>query len=90
MRSEDVWGKICLELYALDWRFSGLFATAVAQGQVTQSAEGAGQSLRVGTEFSNLQAGFPINSNVRLSGVGVFGNFNWNYRYMVLRRKPAF
>lgn len=62
---------------------AGLFTAAVAQGQVTQSAEGAGQSFRVGAEYSNLQAGFPIDSNVRLSGVGVFGNFNWNYRYGV-------
>lgn len=78
MFGKNSFGVVCARLAIL-----GLFATAVAQGQVTQSAEGAGQSLRVGTEFSNLQAGFPINSNVRLSGVGVFGNFNWNYRYGV-------
>jgi opacity protein-like surface antigen len=35
----------------------------------------------VGAEYANLQAGFPNGSNLRLSGVGVFGNFNWNHTY---------
>lgn len=31
-------------------------------------------------EYANLQAGFPVGSNVRLSGVGALANFNWNHR----------
>jgi len=68
------------------WRaglaIAGLFAAA-AHGQVIPSAEGAGQSLWVGAEYANLQAGFPEGSTTRLSGVGVFGNFNWNHRFGV-------
>jgi opacity protein-like surface antigen len=67
------------------WRMgmaiAGLFAAAGAYGQVVSSAEGDGQSLWVGAEYANLQAGFPNGSNLRLSGVGVFGNFNWNHTY---------
>jgi opacity protein-like surface antigen len=68
------------------WRaglaIAGLFAAA-AHGQVIPSAEGAGQSLWVGAEYANLKAGFPEGSTTRLSGVGVFGNFNWNHRFGV-------
>jgi len=52
-----------------------LSGAAAVHGQVVQSAEGHGQSLRLGVDFSNLQAGFPIASNLRLSGVGVFWEF---------------
>jgi opacity protein-like surface antigen len=67
------------------WRvglaIAGLFAATGAYGQIVPSAEGDGQSLWVGAEYANLQAGFPNGSNLRLSGVGVFGNFNWNHTY---------
>ena len=59
----------------------GLLATAaLAHGQVVHSAQGAGPSLWVGAEYSNLKAGFPKGSSTRLSGIGVFGDLNWNRR----------
>lgn len=57
-----------------------LAAAAVAYGQSEASAFGAGQSLWIGGEYTNLQAGFPIDSSVRVSGIGVFGDYNWNHR----------
>lgn len=66
------------------WRagfaIAGLLAAAAANRQVTRSAEGAGQSLWVGGQYSNFEAGFPNGSNVRLSGIDAFVNFNWNHR----------
>jgi opacity protein-like surface antigen len=62
---------------------AGLFVASAAHCQVVQSAEGKGQSLRLGVDFSNLRAGFPIDSSLRLSGVGVFGNLNWSHKYGV-------
>ena len=49
---------------------AGLLSTGVAHGQSAPSATGTGQSLWVGAEYSNLEAGFPTDSTVRLSGVG--------------------
>ena len=43
------------------------------------SAHGPSQSLWVGGEYANLQAGFPEGSTLRLSGAGVFANYNWNH-----------
>jgi len=63
-----------------------LAAAGLAHGQVVPSAQGAGQSLWVGAEYANLQAGFPEGSNVRLSGAGVLANFNWNHRLGVEAR----
>jgi opacity protein-like surface antigen len=37
----------------------------------------------VGAEYANLQAGFPADSTLRLSGVCAFGNYNWNHHYGV-------
>lgn len=58
----------------------GVAAAGLAHGQAVPSAQGAGQSLWVGAEYAYLQAGFPVGSNVRLSGVGVLANFNWNHQ----------
>lgn len=30
-----------------------------------------------------MQAGFPVNSSVHLSGIGAFVNYNWNHRFGV-------
>jgi opacity protein-like surface antigen len=62
------------------WAMAAVLAVAVvAQGQSTYSASGVGPSLFVGAEYANLQAGFPINSDTRLSGVGGFVNYNWSH-----------
>ncbi len=55
------------------------FFAASASGQTVPSAKGGGQSLWVGAEYGNFQAGFPIGSDVRLAGMGGFVNFNWNH-----------
>jgi hypothetical protein len=69
------------------WRarlaLAGAIAAAVAHGQAAPSAKGGAQSLWVGAEYANLQAGFPNGSNARLFGVGAFGIFNWNHHYGV-------
>jgi opacity protein-like surface antigen len=58
-----------------------LLAAASAFGQALPSAEGTGASLWVGGEYSNFAAGFPNGSSVRLSGVGMFANYNWNHPF---------
>jgi opacity protein-like surface antigen len=58
-----------------------LAATAAAYGQSDASAFGTGNSLWIGGEYTNLQAGFPINSTIRVSGIGVIGNYNWNHQF---------
>ena len=56
--------------------FAGLLTAALAHGQAAPSAYGAGASLWAGAEYSNVHAGFTIDSNVRLQGVGAFVDFN--------------
>ena len=58
-----------------------VFAAAAARAQVAASSTGAGQSLWVGGEYSNLRAGFPYDSSFRLGGIGAFAAFNWNHRF---------
>jgi opacity protein-like surface antigen len=58
-----------------------LLMAAMAQAQTVPDAWGAGESLWVGAEYVNLQAGFPAGSSVRLSGIGAYGNFNWNHHF---------
>jgi len=54
---------------------------AIARAQTAPDASGAGESLWVGAEYVNLQAGFPAGSSVRLFGAGAYGNFNWNHHF---------
>jgi opacity protein-like surface antigen len=54
-----------------------------ASSQSTPSAFAGPQSLWVGAEFSNMQAGFPYGSNWRMSGIGAFAVFNWNHSFGV-------
>lgn len=56
-----------------------IFAT-LAYGQVAPSAFDRSQSIRLGLEYSNMEAGFPAGSSLRLSGIGAFGTFNWNHQ----------
>jgi opacity protein-like surface antigen len=59
---------------------AGLLAAAAAMhSQSTDSSLGPSQSLWVGAEYSNLHAGFPNGSDLRLSGIGGFANYNWNH-----------
>ncbi|MFT4111194.1 outer membrane beta-barrel protein [Silvibacterium sp.] len=58
-------------------------AMMTASAQVAQSSTGAGQSLWVGGEYSNLRAGFPYESSYRLGGIGAYADFNWNYHISV-------
>jgi opacity protein-like surface antigen len=51
---------------------------APATAQVNPSAFRNARSFWVGAEYSNVNASFPYQSNSRLSGVGVFADFNWN------------
>jgi opacity protein-like surface antigen len=37
------------------------------------------QSLWVGADFTNMQVGFPYQSNWRMSGIGTFALYNWNH-----------
>ncbi|GGG91880.1 outer membrane beta-barrel protein [Silvibacterium dinghuense] len=50
-----------------------------ACAQVAASSSGAGQSLWVGGEYTNLRAGFPYDSSYRIGGLGAYANFNWNH-----------
>ena len=49
---------------------------AAAHGQAAPSARGGGASLWAGAEYSNVRAGFPNGSSVRLGGIGAFVNYN--------------
>jgi len=60
-----------------------LLSGAIVYAQSAPSAWGAGQSLWVGAEYSYMQAGFPVDSSVHLSGIGAFVNYNWNHRFGV-------
>jgi hypothetical protein len=59
------------------WVLLALAAVA-AGGQTVPTAYAPPQTLLAGFEYANMQAGFPNGSNTRLSGVGVFLNFNFN------------
>jgi len=52
----------------------GLGAVA-AQAQVVPAYHGKVNTLWVGAEYSNLSASFPYQSSVRVSGVGIFANY---------------
>jgi len=54
--------------------------SVLAYGQVAPSSFQRSQSIRLGVEYSNMEAGFPAGSNLRLSGIGAFGTFNWNHQ----------
>jgi hypothetical protein len=60
-----------------------LVAVTVAHGQSEASSLVPTQSLWVGADYSNLHAGFPKGSNLRISGIGVFGDYNWNHQWSV-------
>ncbi|MGO8756541.1 MAG: outer membrane protein [Terracidiphilus sp.] len=62
---------------------AALLAAAAAHGQTAPAANGGGASLWAGAEYSNMQAGFPNGSSVRLDGIGGFAGYNWNHSFGV-------
>lgn len=54
-----------------------------AFAQVDASAIGSGQSIWVGGSFLNMQVGFPYQSNVRMSGIGFLGQFDWTHHIAI-------
>jgi len=59
-----------------------LFASApwTLMSQVEPAAYKDNPSLWAGAEFANYYAGFPHGSDLRLSGLGAFVNFDWTHR----------
>jgi opacity protein-like surface antigen len=60
---------------------SGVLVAMGAYGQAVPASRGGGQTLWLGGEFSNMHAGFPNGSDLRLSSVGAYGVFNWNHHF---------
>lgn len=54
---------------------------AAAQAQTVPDGRGGAASLWAGAEYSSFQAGFPVDSTVRLAGVGAFATYNLNRHY---------
>ena len=52
----------------------------LAGAQTSPSATGSGQSLWAGGSFLNLNPAFPNGTDVRMSGIGAFGEFDWTHR----------
>jgi len=52
----------------------------LANAQATHSATGSGQSIWVGGSFLNMNPAFPNGTDVRMSGIGAFGEFDWTHR----------
>jgi opacity protein-like surface antigen len=65
------------------WAALALLTVAAAQAgaQTTPDAHRGGASLWVGAEFSNMQAGFPNGSSVRLNGTGFFITYNRTHNW---------
>jgi hypothetical protein len=57
-----------------------LLPAVLVQGQVEPSAKGSGQSVWIGGSFLNMNPGFPNGSDLRMSGIGLLGQFNWTRR----------
>lgn len=51
----------------------------LARGQTVESARNGGASLWAGGEFSNMEAGFPVDNSTRISGIGAVGLYRWNH-----------
>jgi hypothetical protein len=58
-------------------------SVSAAHSQSRETAYGGGQSVWVGLDFSNMSVGFPYGSGQRMSGIGVFGVFNFNHRFAI-------
>lgn len=70
-----------LATWAMGLTMATLVHTGIACAQTAPSAYEPPQSLWLGAEYGNLQAGFPSGSSVRMSGIGVFATYNWNKHY---------
>ena len=58
-----------------------LLTTSLLRAQTAVDGTSGAASLWAGAEYANFKASFPVDSNVRLSGVGVFVNYNWTRHY---------
>jgi opacity protein-like surface antigen len=56
---------------------AAVLLAVAARAQVVPSATGPGRSLWAGGEYSNIQAGFPYQSNQRLWGVAAFADYHF-------------
>lgn len=54
-----------------------LLGATLLSAQSVASAYGNKSSLWIGGEYANLQAGFPKDSSVRISGIGASLDYNW-------------
>lgn len=54
-----------------------------AKAQAAASAHGSGQSIWVGGSFLNMNPAFPNGTDVRMSGIGAFGEFDWSHHLAV-------
>lgn len=54
---------------------AGLSPAATLRAQTVADAYGKGASLWAGADYSNMQAGFPNGSTVRIMGVGAFVDY---------------
>ena len=55
---------------------AAILTTVAAQAQAVPSGYAPSHGLWVGGEFSNIHAGFPYESNQRLSGIGILANYH--------------
>jgi opacity protein-like surface antigen len=58
-----------------------VLCVSAAQAQTVPDGRGGAASLWVGAEYGSFKAGFPVDSTVKLSGVGAFATYNWNRHY---------
>jgi len=63
-----------------------LMGVANLAAQSVASAYGNKSSLWIGGEYANLQAGFPKDSSVRLTGAGAWVDYNWRAHWGVEAR----
>jgi len=56
---------------------AAVLTVSAVQAQVVPSATESGHALWVGGELSNIHAGFPYESNQRLSGIGAFADYHF-------------
>ncbi|WP_420239529.1 outer membrane beta-barrel protein [Telmatobacter bradus] len=60
-----------------------LLGTGLLHAQTAIDGTNGEASLWAGAEYANFKAGFPVDSNVRLGGMGVFLNYNRTRHYAV-------
>lgn len=74
MRSKTVRRIFEMAILCVAWAMA-IEAQTVADGR------GGAASLWAGAEYASFQAGFPVDSTVRLAGLGAFATYNLNRHY---------